>query len=66
MSDDLTKLNVNKNRLANAPDENKIKDSIKAFDAAKERIKNKLIESDKTPDNSVLYTAITQFKKTNE
>ncbi|MBR5904807.1 MAG: hypothetical protein IKZ49_04765 [Alphaproteobacteria bacterium] len=66
MSDDLKNLNVNKNRLANAPDEKKIKDSIKAFDAAKERIKNKLIESDKTADNSILYTAITQFKKTNE
>jgi len=64
MSDDLTKLNVNKNRLANAPDEKKVEDSIKAFDAAKEKIKNKIIESDK--NNSTLYTAITQFKKTNE
>jgi len=64
MSDDLTKLNVNKNRLANAPDEKKLKDSIKAFDAAKEKIKTKIIESDK--NNSTLYTAITQFKKTNE
>ena len=40
--------------------------NIEKFNQAKEQIKQKIIASDKSQDNSVLYTAITQFKKTNE
>lgn len=63
MADVLTKQNIEKNRLAKNPDE--ILKSIQAFDEAKEKIKQKIIESDKSADNSVLYTAITKFGKTN-
>ena len=47
----------------------KVFDIIKsenALNKAKERIKQNLISSDKSQDNSVIYTAITHFKKTNE
>ena len=64
MSDDFVKQNVEKNRLAKTPDD--IKKSVLAFDEAKEKIKQTIISSDTSKDNSVLYTAITQFKKTNE
>lgn len=37
-----------------------------ALDEAKEKIKRQIIEKDESPDNSVLYTAITNFKKRNE
>ena len=37
-----------------------------AFNKAKEKIKQKLIESDNSSDKTAFYTAITQFKKTNE
>ena len=63
MADDLIKQNVEKSRLAKSPDE--ILKSVQAFDEAKEKIKQKMIESDKSSDNSVLYTAITKFGKTN-
>ena len=45
----------------------KLKDdaNVVAFNAARERIKNEMIASDETPDNSVLYTAMTKFKNTN-
>ena len=36
------------------------------FNKAKEAIKQKIIESDNSNDKTALYTAITQFKKTNE
>lgn len=36
------------------------------FNRAKERIKQQIINSDKTQDNSLVYTAISQFKKNNE
>lgn len=39
--------------------------SRQALDQAIEKIRNEMIESDKSPDNSVLYTAITNFKKRN-
>jgi len=42
-----------------------IEESNKALDEAKEKIKQKIIENDKSPDNSVLYTAIANFKKRN-
>jgi len=42
-----------------------IDESNRAFDMAREKIKQKIIESDSSPDNSVLYTAITNFKKRN-
>jgi hypothetical protein len=63
MADDLIKQNVEKNRLAKTPDE--ILKSVQALNDAKEKIKQKIIESDKSSDNSVLYTAITKFGKTN-
>jgi hypothetical protein len=63
MADDLIKHNVEKNRLAKTPDE--ILKSVQALNDAKEKIKQKIIESDKSSDNSVLYTAITKFGKTN-
>ena len=43
-----------------------IAENIKKFNQAKEKIKQEIIASDKSADNSILYTAITQFKKTNE
>ena len=39
--------------------------NMAAFNAARERIKNEMIASDETPDNSVLYAAMTKFKNTN-
>ena len=36
------------------------------FNRAKEKIRQKLIASDKSFDKAAVYTAITQFKKTNE
>ena len=45
----------------------KLKDdaNVVAFNAARERIKNEMIASDETPDNTVLYAAMTNFKSTN-
>ena len=43
-----------------------IKKSEDALNKAKEKIKQKIIASDKSVDNSVIYTAISNFKKTNE
>ena len=43
-----------------------IKKEIQNFDKAKERMKQKMIASDNSIDNSVIYTAINQFKKNNE
>ena len=63
MSGDFEKIKNQKNRLAKSPDE--IEKSVKALDDAKEKIKQTIISADKSPDNFVLYTAITQFKKTN-
>lgn len=42
-----------------------IEKSNRAFDEAREKIKQKIISSDESSDNSVLYTAITNFKKRN-
>ena len=36
------------------------------FNRAKERIKQQIINSDKTQDNSLVYTAISKFNKNNE
>ena len=43
-----------------------IEKEIKDFDKAKERMKQKMIASDNSTDNSVIYTAINQFKKKND
>jgi len=43
-----------------------VKKSERAFDKAKEKIKSQMISADKSSDNSVLFTAISKFKKTNE
>ncbi|MBR3511028.1 MAG: hypothetical protein IKN73_03120 [Alphaproteobacteria bacterium] len=39
---------------------------VKDFNQAKEQIKQKIISLDKTEDNSLTYTAMANFKKTNE
>ena len=44
----------------------KINDYIKSLDRAKGRIRQELIVSDKSTDKTAFYTAVTQFKKTNE
>ena len=43
-----------------------IDESNRALDKAKEKIKNEMISSDKSNDNSVLYAAIAKFKKRDE
>lgn len=45
---------------------NELQQYVHALNKAKEKIKQKIIVLDESPDNSVLYTAITKFKKTNE
>ena len=42
-----------------------IDESNHALNKAREKIKQEMIASDKSNDNSVLYTAITNFKKRN-
>ena len=44
----------------------KIDDYIAELDKAKAKIRQNLIASDKSNDKTALYTAITQFRKTNE
>ena len=44
----------------------KIEKSNDALNKAREKIKQEIISSDKSTDNSVLYTAIMNFKKRNE
>lgn len=43
-----------------------IEESNRAFDDAIKKIRSEMIESDKSSDNSVLYTALANFKKRNE
>ena len=43
-----------------------IKKSEQALNNAKEAIKRRIIASDRSSDNNIIYTAITSFKKTNE
>ena len=43
-----------------------IEKSAEALTKAKEKIKQQIIDSDKSPDNSTVYTAMTIFKNTNE
>lgn len=43
-----------------------IEKSQKALNAAKEKIKRQMIDFDKSPDNSVVYTALTNFNKENK
>ena len=45
---------------------NTARKSFDEFNKAKERIKQQIISSDKTQDNSLAYTAMSQFKKNNE
>ena len=40
-----------------------IDETNKAFDATIEKIRQQMIARDEAPDNSVLYTAITNFKR---
>ena len=46
-------------------DKENVEKSAKALDAAIEKIKQQMIDFDEAADNSVLYTAITNFKKRN-
>lgn len=41
-----------------------VKKTENALNQAKELIKQRMIAADKSPDNNVVYTAITNFKKT--
>lgn len=45
---------------------NTARKSFDEFNRAKERIKQQIINSDKTQDNSLVYTAISKFNKNNE
>ena len=40
--------------------------NIEKFNKAKEKIRQELIASDTSKDKNAIYTALTQFKKTNE
>lgn len=53
-------------KLLHINDEESKKAVGKALEEAKEKIKREMIVQDESSDNSVLYTAITQFKKRNE
>ena len=48
-----------------SPDKKHTDKYADALDKAREKIKQEIIASDETPDNSVLYTAMAKFKKTN-
>ena len=45
---------------------NELQKSMQALNKAKEKIKQQMISADNSSDNSVVYTAITNFKETNE
>lgn len=45
---------------------NELQQSVQALNKAKEKIKQQMISADNSSDNSVVYTAITNFKETNE
>ncbi len=67
MPDDFIKNHLGVNIKYPASDRDKNAQKIaQDFNKAKETIRQKLIESDKSNDKTALYTAITQFKKTNE
>ena len=44
----------------------KINDYIATLNKAKNKIRQELIASDNSSDKATIYTAMTQFKKTNE
>lgn len=46
--------------------ESELEKNIEKFNRAKENLKQKLITSNNSNDKTAVYTAITQFKKTNE
>ena len=48
------------------PGRKNVEETTKALNEAKEKIKQEIIASDKSPDNSVLYAAIANFKKRHE
>ena len=60
---------TDKNKIARYNELKKRFDIIKseiALNKAKEKIKQKIITSDKSPDNSVVYAAMSNFKNSNE
>ena len=67
MPDDFIKGHLGINIKYPTSDVNKNAQKIKQdFNKAKEKIRQQLIASDNSDDKTALYTAITQFKKTNE
>lgn len=60
---DLTKFIKPKSSNTTNPENHFGSATIDAFDKAKENIKRQIIESDKSSDNSIIYTAITGFNK---
>ena len=67
MPDDFIKGHLGINIKYPTSDVNKNAQKIKQdFNKAKEKIRQQLINSDNSGDKSAIYTAITQFKKTNE
>lgn len=67
MPDDFIKnhLGINIKHPTSDQDENAQK-ITQNFNKAKEKIRQQIIASDKSDDKITLYTAMTQFKKTNE
>ena len=70
MPDDFIKnhLGINIKHPTSDQDKNtqKINDYIATLNKAKNKIRQELIASDNSNDKTAIYTAITQFRKTNE
>ena len=59
-------INVNYPTSDQEKNAQKINNYIATLNKAKDKIRQNLIASDKSNDKAAIYTAITQFKKTNE
>ena len=67
MPDDFIKSHLGINIKHPTSDKDKNAQKItQDFNKAKEKIRQQLIASDKSADKTVFYTAMTQFKKTND
>ena len=70
MPDDFVKnhngININYPTSDHEENARKINSYIATLDKAKNKIKQKIIASDNSNEKIATYTAITQFKKTNE
>ena len=56
----------NKSQKHYSTQQSDLQKNIEKFNKVKEKIKQELIVSDKSNDKTAIYTALTQFKKTNE